>query len=154
MPGRAAIITALCLVATPAGAMQDSVKQSMEYVEKLDDDCVYGHGYRCIEVSEDNFLGPDPDRAWIPGPYLEAWSVAYRDFLDIPEMTDEQKRLKHYKIGFTQSDTQFIVLYQGLLLPMLDNGEVVGTMRATYGISTKYWIDKETLEIDKRLFLR
>jgi len=69
-------------------------------------------------------------------------------------MTDEQKQLKHYKIGFTENETQYIILYQGLLLPLLENGEVVGTMRATFGLTTKYWINKHTLEIDKRLFLR
>ncbi|MGA8258854.1 MAG: hypothetical protein WB783_01430 [Arenicellales bacterium] len=134
--------------------MQDSVKRSMEYVDGLHDNCVYTDGYRCIDVKEDDFIHPDPDRHWTPGPYLEAWSVSYRDFLQIPEMTEQQKQLKHYKIGFTENDTQYIILYQGLLLPMLENGKVVGVMRATYGLTTKYWIDKKTLKIDKRLFLR
>lgn len=134
--------------------MQDSVKQSMEYVDSLDGDCVYDHGYRCIEPSGSDFGAPESDRAMLPGPYLEAWSVSHRDFLGIAEMTSEQKRLRHYKIGFSETDTQYIILYQGLLLPMLENGEVTGTMRATYGISTRYRIDKETLEIDERLFLR
>lgn len=134
--------------------MQDSVKQSMDYVANLDDDCIYDHGYRCIEAAEDDFLGPGADRGLTPGSFLDAWSVSYRDFLDIPEMTADQKKLKHYKIGFTQNDTQYIILYQGLLLPMLEGGEVTGTMRATYGITTKYWIDKNTLTIVDRLFLR
>ena len=129
--------------------MQDSVKQSMEYVDSLDDSCTYDHGYRCLEIAEDDFTRPNPEREWVPGPYL-----AYRDFLEIPEMTAEQKRLKHYKLGFSENDAQFIVVYQGLLLPLLEGGKVVGTMRATYGISTKYWINKKTLTIDRRLFLR
>ncbi len=134
--------------------MQDSVKQSMEYVAGLDDSCVFDDGYRCIKVSEDDFLKRNPERVLTPGPYLKAWSVSYRDFLKIPDMTDEQKQLKHYKIGFTENETQYIILYQGLLLPLLENGKVAGTMRATFGLTTKYWIDKKTLEIDKRLFLR
>lgn len=134
--------------------MQDSVKESMEYVAGLADDCTYDHGYRCIEVSEDDFISANPDRAWTPGAYLNAWLVSYRDFQSIKEMTGQQKQLKHYKIGFTENNTQYIVLYQGLLLPMLEDGEVVGTMRATFGITTKYWIDKKTLNIEKRLFLR
>lgn len=134
--------------------MQDSVKQSMQYVESLDGECVYDHGYVCREPSGDDLAAPGRDAAMAPGPYLEAWSVAYRDFAGIAEMTAEQKRLKHYKIGFAETGEQYIVLFQGLLLPRLENGEVVGTLRATYGISTKYWIDKQTLEIDKRLFLR
>lgn len=134
--------------------MQDSVRQSMEYVDTLDDHCVYDHGYRCMEPAADDFIARGADGAMVPGPYLAAWAASYRDFVQIPEMTAEQKRLRHYKIGFAENETQYIVLFQGLLLPMLENGEVVGTMRATYGISTKYWIDRQSLEIDKRLFLR
>lgn len=154
MARRIILAIGLWLILTPGIAMQESVKQSMEYVESLNDDCVYDHGYRCTEASGDNFTEPESDRTLVPGPYLEAWSISYRDFLEIAEMTSEQKRLKHYKIGFAENDTHYIVLYQGLLLPMLENGEVTGTMRATYGISTKYWIDRTTLKIDERLFLR
>jgi len=154
MVGRVLAAAILLLILAPVAAMQDSVKRSMEYVDSLDDDCVYDHGYRCVEVREDDFTGPDPGRAWVPGRYLAAWSMAYHDFQEIPEMTAAQKRLKHYKIAFAANERQIIVLFQGLLLPMLENGEVVGTMRATYGKSTKYWIDRETLRIDKRLFLR
>jgi len=134
--------------------MQESVKRSMEYVSRLDDRCVYDHGYRCIEVIEDDFTRENPGRPWIPGPWLQAWSVTYRDFLDIEEMSGDQKKLMHYKVGFTENETQYIVLYQGLLLPMLEDGQPAGVMRATYGLTTKYWVNKKTLEIDKRLFLR
>lgn len=142
------------LTSLPAAAMQESVKRSMEYVSSLDDECVYDDGYRCLEVSEDDFISRDPRRPWIPGSYLEAWSVSYRNFLEIPDMNAEQKKLKHYKLGFTENDTQYIILYRGLMLPRLENGKVVGTMRATFGLSTKYWIDKRTLKIDQRLFMR
>lgn len=151
---RACLVLAVCLIPSTGVAMQESVKRSMEYVSQLDDNCVYDHGYRCIEVTEDDFTSRDPDRPWTPGPWLEAWSVTYRDFLDIEEMTRDQKNLMHYKIGLTENDTQYIVLYQGLLLPMLTDGEPDGVMRVTYGLTTKYWVNKETLEIDKRLFLR
>ncbi|HSH43819.1 MAG TPA: hypothetical protein VK973_16985 [Arenicellales bacterium] len=134
--------------------MQESVRQSMAYVDSLDERCVYDHGYRCIEAPGDDAAAPEAERLLVPGRYLEAWSVSYRDFLDIAEMNDEQKRLKHYKIGFSESDSHFIILYQGLLLPRLEDGGVVGTLRATYGISTRYLINKETLAIDERKFLR
>lgn len=134
--------------------MQESVKQSMAYVDALDDRCVYDHGYRCMEPAADDFIAREADGAMVPGLYLSAWEAAYRAFLEIPEMTAEQKRLRHYKISFAENETQYIVLFQGLLLPMLEEGKVVGTMRATYGISTKFWIDRQSLEIDKRLFLR
>lgn len=144
----------MCLFPVSAPAMQESVKRSMEYVAARDDDCVYGDGYRCLDVPEDDFLRLDPDRPWVPGPYLEAWAVSYRDFQAINEMSAAQKQLKHYKLGFSENDTQYLILYQGLMLPRIDNGEVTGVLRATFGLSTKYWIDKKTLEIDKRLFMR
>ena len=134
--------------------VQESVKQSIDYVRNMQVECTLDHGYRCIEVQEDDFLGEDADRNMVPGPYLKAWYLCYEDFLSIPELTDEQKELKHYKMGFTENETHFIVLFQGLLLPEIVDGKPVGTIRATFGLSTKYWVDKKTLNISKRLFLR
>ena len=133
--------------------MQESTQKSIEYVRNLQTDCVLDHGYRCIEIEEDNFLGLEADRRMVPGPYLTAWQICYEDFKTIPELTDEQKELKHYKIGFTQNESHIIVLFQGLLLPEIVDGKPVGTIRSVFGLSTKYWVDKRTLEISERLFL-
>ena len=134
--------------------VQESVKQSIDYVRNMQVECTLDHGYRCIEVQEDDFLGVDADRNMVPGPYLKAWNVCYEDFQSIPELTPEQKELWHYKIGFTENETHFIVLFQGLLLPEIVDGKPAGTIRATFGLSTKYWVDKNTLRISKRLFLK
>jgi len=134
--------------------MQESVKQSMRYVESLEEDCVYDDGYTCRDVDADDLTRPDPGRAWVPGPYLAAWSVCYRDFLGIGELSAEQKKLRHYRVAFGETAEHYIVLFAALLLPGLEDGEPVGVMRATYGLSTKYWVNRETLAIDKRLFLR
>lgn len=135
-------------------AMQDSVKRSMEYVDQLDHSCRYDHGYVCLPKVDDDFTGPDPQHPWTPGLWMQAFSVTYQDFLEIEEMTADQKALVHYKFGFSETQTQFIVLYQGLLLPLLEGGVPVGVMHATYGITTQYWVDKASMEIDKRRFLR
>ena len=134
--------------------MQESTQKSIDYVRNLQTECIFDHGYRCIEIEEDDFLSPNSDQKMIPGPYLKAWQVCYEDFRTIPDLTDEQKELKHYKIGITQSDSHFIVLFQGLLLPEIVDGQPVGTIRSIFGLSTKYWVDKTTLEISKRLFLK
>ena len=134
--------------------MDESTKKSLDYVKNLRVDCVLDHGYRCMDIEEDDFLRPDSDKKMIPGVFLRAWEVSYADFKTIAELTDEQKELKHYKIGFTQNDDNFIVLFQGLLLPEIVDGVPSGIIRSTFGLSTKYWIDRHTLKINKRLFLR
>ena len=134
--------------------MDESTKKSLEYVKNLQVDCVLDHGYRCMDITEDDFLGVESDKKMIPGVFLQAWQVSYADFKTIAELTDEQKELKHYKIGFTQNQDNFIVLFQGLLLPQIVDGAPVGIIRSTFGLSTKYWIDRHTLKINKRLFLR
>ena len=134
--------------------MQDSVKQSIEHVLSMEADCVLGHGYQCIDVAEDDFLTPDSHQRMIPGPYLAAWQVSYDDFKSMPDVGDEQKALKHYKIGFTHNENEYIVLFQALLLPEIVDGVPQGTIRSTFGRSTKYWVDRKSLTIKKRLFLK
>ena len=126
----------------------------MDYVRNLRIDCVFDHGYRCKEIQEEDFLDKGAGRRMIPGPYLEAWQASYEDFRAIPELSDEQKQLKHYEIGFTQNETHFIVLFQGLLLPDIVDGQPVGIIRSTFGLSAKYWVDRKTLQVSKRLFLK
>lgn len=136
------------------GQMQESVQKSIDYVRNMQADCVLDHGYQCRQAEEDDFLSLDADRSMVPGPYLKAWHICYGDFQAIAELTDEQKELRHYKIGFSENEAHFIVLFQGLLLPQIVDGNPVGTIRATFGLSTKYWVDKSTLEISQRLFLK
>ena len=144
----------LCVGNSYGEEMQESTQKSIDYVRNLRTDCVFDHGYRCIEFEEDDFLGPHSDQNMIPGPYLRAWQACYEDFKKISDLTDEQKELKHYKFGFTQNESHIIVLFQGLLLPEIVDGEPVGTIRSVFGLSTKYWVDKATFEVSKRLFLK
>lgn len=136
------------------GQLQESVQKSIDYVRSMQIECTLDHGYQCKQVREDDFLGLEADQRMTPGPYLKAWQVSYEDFQALPELTDEQKELKHYKVGFTENETHFIVLFQGLLLPEIVDGRPVGTIRSTFGLSTKYWVNKDTLEISERLFLK
>lgn len=143
------------LVCYSSGAeMQESTQKSIEYVRNLQTECALDHGYRCVEIEEDDFLSLSSDQNMVPGLFLRAWQICYEDFKAIPDLTDEQKELKHYKIGFTQNDTHFIILLQGLLLPEMVDGEPVGTIRSVFGLSTKYWVDKSTFQISERLFLK
>ena len=94
----------------------------------------------------------------ISGNLLRAWQVAVEDFQDQADQTQEQTRLKHYKIGFTENVDHYIILFQALLLPRVEtvNGEekAVGLLRETLGRTTKYWISKENFQVDTRLFYK
>ena len=134
--------------------MQDSVKQSIDYITGLEKDCILDHGYRCVESAEDDFLSAAAHQRMIPAAYLEAWQVCYEDFLSIPDLSDEQKALKHYKVGFTHNESEYVVLFQALLLPEIVDGEPKGIIRSTFGRSMKYRIDRDTLAINERLYMK
>lgn len=134
-------------------AMADSdLEQAIAYVSRLSAECSYGDGYVCARVEEDDFLRREPGRKLLPGPYLAAWEACYRDFLSLPDLSAEQKKLKHYEIGFTENEREIVVLFKALLLPRIENGKPRGLMRATLGRSVKYRLDRHTLEIRERLF--
>lgn len=133
----------------------ESEQRSRDYVNSLTDDCVRTDGYACVEIEESDFLSVAAEQAMLPGNYLEAWSRSYVDFQTLEELDAEQKRLKHYRIGFTEDDAHYIVLYRALLLPNVSaEGNVDGILRISIGMTTKYWVDKKTFAIVKRLFLR
>ena len=133
----------------------ESEQRSRDYVSYLADDCVRTDGYACVTSEESDFLSVAADQAMLPGHYLEAWSRSYEDFQTLPELDAEQKHMKHYRIGFTEDDAHYIVLFRALLLPAIDaEGNVNGLLRVSIGMTTKYWVDKKTFAIAKRLFLR
>ncbi len=124
-----------------------------QYKDAIEQECTLNHGYVCKEISEDNFLTPNPDRIMVPGNWLAAWQIAAADFQVNPDTDDEQKKLKHYKVGFTESDTSYVVLFNPLLLPSSEESSLKVSTQ-TVGIGTKYWIDKKTMSISKRLYLK
>ena len=132
----------------------DTLQRSKDYVRGLSLDCTLTDGYECAKIEEDQFLRPESWRKMIPALYLPAWQACYEDFLQIPELTEEQRDLRHYKVGFTENERTYIILLQGLQLPYVDeNGQRKGVVGAVFGRSVKYWVDKRTLRIVQRLFL-
>jgi hypothetical protein len=116
--------------------------------------CALVDGYQCGSQIEDDFVSAAAQSGMVSGNLLKAWLVAVEDFQSQSDQTMEQTRLKHYKIGFTENSDHYVVLFQGLLLPLVDQGKVVGLSRLTLGRTTRYWISKDTFEIDKRLFYK
>ncbi len=135
-------------------AQTGSLQDSIEYVRRLDSDCTLTDGYVCAEVDADEFVSAESLRRLVPGVYLQAWAACYQDFLRIPELSDEQKALHHYRIGFSEDAAHYIVLFNGLLLPRLEDGKPAGVLMAVFGRSARYWVDKASLRIVRREFLK
>ena len=144
-----------CLAGETAMRIQpDALERSRDYVRNLDLSCTLTDGYACAPISEDRFLDADSWQRMVPAAYLPVWQLCYEDFRKLAELTAEQRDLRHYKIGFTENETQYVILFQGLLLPRIDDGgRPAGLVSAVFGRSVKYWVDKETLQIQKRAFL-
>jgi hypothetical protein len=103
---------------------------------------------------QDRFLDREAPARMVPGSILRAWDACYRDFLAIEDPTEAQKDLRHYRIGFTEDDEHYIVLFSGLLLPYIDQeGKPDGVVNAVFGRSVQYWVSKQDIVIRQRLYL-
>ena len=134
---------------------QDNTAGIKKYAETQVTNCTLKDGYVCEDISEDDFLSSQSQKKFVPAIYLPAWQAAYEVFQNIEDLTMQQKELKHYRIGMTESDDAYIVLFSALLLPqkIVDNTPH-GITNITYGQTTKLWVDKESLQVTKYLFYR
>jgi hypothetical protein len=136
-----------------AGTSEAIRVESEKFVVSLDG-CAFIDGYRCANFNEDEFLSADSQAKAVSGNLLKAWQVALANFQSQPDQSVDQTNLKHFKVGFTENANHYIVLFQGLLMPLVEGGQAVGMTRITFGRTTKYWLNKRTLEIEKRLFYK
>ena len=85
----------------------------------------------------------------VPDEFMQAWIVCYDDFQSISDLPDEQKDLRHYDIEFSQDEKHWIIVFVGKLL---EPDEARRRNRIIFGRETKYWVDKRTNRIVKRMF--
>ena len=120
--------------------------------------CALIDGYRCVHSKEQDFLTAAAQSTMLSGEFLKAWLTALTDFSNQKDQTPEQLDLKHYKFGFTESSDHYVILFQGLLLPVIEtrDGEDVvnGLLRTTYGRTTKYWVTKGDFKVHSKLFYK
>ncbi len=116
--------------------------------------CAFTDGYVCMDSTTEDFLTTQSQSKMLSGNLLKAWLISLQEFQGQSDQTTEQTNLKHFKIGFTEDASHYIVLFQGLLLPIIEQGQVSGVSRITLGRTTRYWIDKTSFEITKRLFYK
>lgn len=136
----------------------EQLNESLRYVRSLSDDCIYLDGYRCAEVGLEkqqaagSYAHLVDASGTLPAVVLPAWSIAYRQFLQEDRLTKEQKKLKHYRLGFRQEGELIIVLFRPLFLPRLESGKIVGTLRAVYGKEVKFVVDLENESVVNVLY--
>jgi hypothetical protein len=58
----------------------------------------------------------------------------------------------HYRIGFSKQENEAIVLFRPLFLPQMQNGKVVGKMRATIGREIRINVDLNTLKVTRSIY--
>lgn len=150
---RCRLIIALLLLFGLEGGLMASDENKV-YVEGLPDDCTYDDGYLCVEPGEDDFLSRESEAQLVPAVYVNAFATALAHFKGLEMLTDAQKKLMHYKIGFTEDNAHYIVLFRALLMPNIVDGKATGFATASFGMTTKIWIDKKTGDVVKHLFYR
>lgn len=138
---------------TMAEEPDELTKRSTDYVIEHSDSCTLDNGYVC-QPNEEMEIIADSSRM-PPGIYLKAWPVAYDNFRALDELSDEQKDLKHYKIGFAENEQNYLVVFSALLLPQINEaGQPEGILRTTLGKSMRYEIDKQSLKVVSRKYYK
>lgn len=84
----------------------------------------------------------------IAGEYLQAWLVAYEDFLDIKDLSEQEKELGHYLFHFSQDELYWYISFT----PVLPEGKEPRLGQPEFGASVIYWIEKEEVKLAQRLF--
>ena len=81
--------------------------------------------------------------------------MAYADFITLSELSSEAKKLIRYLLSFKTEQDRVIVEFGGFLMPKsVVDGKPEGVVLASVGKSMTYWIGKQSLQIEKRLFSR
>ncbi len=87
----------------------------------------------------------------VSGKYLNAWAVANLDFMNEPMLTQGEKDLGKYSVDIFEDGSNYIVYYHPNLLSKEESKE---KHRVSDGVEVKYWIDKQKMVIEKRLFYK
>jgi len=149
------VAMAALLHGLPVSGQDDERLVNAEAYARQVHDCALDHGYICQPIAgTDNFESVASNNAMVPASYLQAWQVAAADFATLDDIAPERRQLRHYKFGFTEDQNHYIIHFQALLLPEIENGVPVGILRATFGLTTRYWVTKRTMEIARRLYYK
>lgn len=144
---------ALLLLGGTLAGMTQAADPAREYAGRQDG-CGLDHGYVCVTPRDEDFLSLEAHQRMLPGNWLRAWQAAWEAFQALEDLEPAQREAKHYKFGFAESEAAYIIHFQPLLLPTVDQGQVTGIARDAIGRQTRYWIDKRDFSVAKRLFYK
>lgn len=135
---------------------RESIQESIDYAIAVSHraKCVLTNGYVCVDTDELSSTRKPNSVNAIPGVYLSAWQVCYEHFKGLPDLSEEQKRLEHYQVGFAEDKENYIIEFGAHLLPKLVDGEPHGVILGSIGRSAVCVVNKRTLKISKWGFLK
>ena len=84
----------------------------------------------------------------IAGEYLQAWLVAYEDFWRIEGLSEDEKRLEHYFMHFSQDERYWYFSFTAIL----PEGQEPRLGQPEFGTDVIYWVAKENVQIAQRFF--
>ena len=148
------VVTVAVADAMAGGEDLQQLREEGENYARSADGCAFLDGYVCSPPKNSDFLNAEAQERMISGNLLKAWQAALTRFQSRPEKIEGQSDLKHYKIGFTESADHYIVLFQGLLLPQVEQGAAVGFLSQSLGPSIKYWVRKDDFRVEKELLFK
>ena len=156
--GRYPLVLAICMAGWQGASSyaEDGDKQrSLRFAEQAGG-CALVDGYRCLAGTKQDYARHYATTPHYSGVFLAGWHVVLEDIKSQSGLTAEQKQLKHYLVGFSENASHFIYSLRALRLPIVEKVEgvdqVVGLRKETIGQSMKYWVKKDTLAVDSRLF--
>lgn len=115
--------------------VKSPVQQSIHYAIAVSHRarCTLTDGYLCAEIDKFTWNRRPKTSSSVPGIYMAAWEVCYAHFKALPDLSNEQKRLAHYSIGFAEDDKHYIIELAGLLLSKLVNEKPNGVILGSVG---------------------
>lgn len=149
------LVLSLVITTASVGAMTNNenlISIAKAYVNALDDDCIYDDGYQCVDTIDADYQNVIDEKGTIAASTLLFWGPAYQTFLLESRLNDEQKKLKHYRIGFKLSEEGIEVLFRPLFLPLVKEGIAEGRIRATIGKEVKIMVSKKSYKVTKVLY--
>jgi len=93
----------------------------------------------------------DNNEIILDGEKLIAWNICYSSFLKIEDLSKEEKKLENYEIEFHEDNKYYIILFSPKLL---SEEKAKSLNKMVLGRETKYWVDKQSFKIAKRLFYK
>lgn len=103
------------------------------------------------KLQEFNLKTDNPNEIVLQGEFLRAYAIAYKDFIEQKDITDEDKILKNYTIGFINTKDAYVIHFRPNLLNSKD-AKKYNSMYA--GKIVKYWVFKNKFTIKDRLFYK